>query len=259
MKETSFRDTSFMADGNLDYLDSLEKYFQEGGDDVLVKLENFPKYIDRSTLTRFLVRYEIFKKVLDVQGVVVECGVLFGGGLMTWAQLSSILEPTNHQRKIIGFDTFSGFPSVSNEDVNLKTSCLCNVGGMFADSYEDLKECIKVYNMTRYFNHIEKVELVRGDIIETVPDYIQKNSHLIVSLLYMDVDIFKPTSVALKCIVPRMPKGAIIAFDELNRPEWPGETQAVFKELGVCGTNINNLKIKKLGQFGTSISYMEIE
>ena len=41
---------------------------------------------------------------------------IFGAGLMTWNQLSSIFEPVNHTRKIIGFDTFSGFTSLKQED-----------------------------------------------------------------------------------------------------------------------------------------------
>ena len=40
-----------------------------------VKMENFPKYVKRQNLTRFLVLYEIFKKIVDVKGSIVECGV----------------------------------------------------------------------------------------------------------------------------------------------------------------------------------------
>jgi hypothetical protein len=39
--------------------------------------------------------------------------------------------------------------------------------------------------------------------------------------------LIEPTLAALQPFVPRMPRDAVIAFDELNRPEWPGETLAV--------------------------------
>ena len=39
------------------------------------KLENFPKYVRRQNITRFLALYEIFKRVLPVKGSIVECGV----------------------------------------------------------------------------------------------------------------------------------------------------------------------------------------
>ena len=80
------------------------------------KIENFPKYVRRQNLTRFLALYEIFKRVLSVKGSIVECGVHDGFGLMTWAKLSAILEPVNLTRRIYGFDTFEGFPSVSAAD-----------------------------------------------------------------------------------------------------------------------------------------------
>ena len=67
------------------------------------KLANFTKYVRRQHLARFLVQYEIFKKQLRIKGSIVECGVHHGGGLMAWAKLSSILEPYNYHRKIIGY------------------------------------------------------------------------------------------------------------------------------------------------------------
>ena len=71
----------------------------------------YKKNTERIT-AKFLTKYELFKQILNVNGSIVEAGVLHGGGTLAWAKLSSILEPTNHTRKIIGFDTFEGFPSV---------------------------------------------------------------------------------------------------------------------------------------------------
>ena len=76
----------------------------------------FPKYVKRQYIARFLAQYEIFKRQLNIKGSVIECGVRTGGGLMTWAKISSTLEPYNYHREVIGFDTFEGFPSVSKKD-----------------------------------------------------------------------------------------------------------------------------------------------
>ena len=253
-KESASRryEAKLTSDKYIDYLDALNDYFSKTSGAYLERLENFPKYVPRGILARFIAKYEILKKVLTVQGSIIECGVLYGGGLMTWAQLSAILEPANHQRRIIGFDTFSGFPSISKEDQS-STSEFCKEGELGVDSYQDLLECIRIYDMARFLGHIEKVMLVKGDIKETIPRYIDQNPHTVVSLLYLDVDLFEPTAVALKHIVPRMPKGGVIAFDELNLPTWPGETQAVMQQLG-----INSLRIQRF-RFGTSISYAVIE
>ncbi len=125
---------------------------------------------------------------------------------MAWAQFSAILEPINHQRKIIGFDTFSGFSSIAEED-ETGISEHAKMGGLAIDSFQDLQECIRLYNMNRPLSHIEKVKLVRGDIKETVPLFLQENPHTVVSLLHLDVDVFEPTSVALEYFVPRIPQG----------------------------------------------------
>lgn len=41
-----------------------------------------------------------------------------GGDLSLWSALRGCYEPYNVRRRIIGFDTFEGFPSVSYEDGN---------------------------------------------------------------------------------------------------------------------------------------------
>lgn len=235
-----------------EYFQKLEKFFNSSIGSTVDRLSNFAKYVPRQDLTVFLYKYEIFKKILNLQGSIIECGVYLGGGLMTFAHLSSILEPVNHQRKIIGFDTFSGFKSLSKEDKNSK-SIFAHKGGMRVDSFEDLKECIKLYDYNRFLNHVHKIELIKGDISITIPKYLKNNVHTIVSLLYLDVDVYKPTKIALKNFVSRMPKGAIIAFDEINSNIWPGETLAVLEE---CG--INNLRIERFS-FEPNKSYAVLE
>ena len=204
------------------------KLFERYNDILERKLENFPKYVKKQNLTRFLVLYEIFKKVLDVKGSVIECGVNQGFGLMSWAKFSSILEPVNLTRRIYGFDSFSGFPSVSQKDLSAKSKHV-KKGDLLADTYKELNDLIKIYDSTRYLGHVDKVSMVKGDATITIPKFIKNNPHLVVSLLYLDFDLYEPTKVALDNFYPLMPKGSIIAFDELDNPLWPGETQAMLE------------------------------
>lgn len=229
----------------------LEKTFTGNPDTVEIKLDNFTKYIKRQKLTRMLSLYEIFKKILTVKGSIVECGVYKGFGLMAWANMSAVLEPANLMRRIYGFDTFEGFPQVSEKDLNavMKPEC----GQLHADSYEELNELIKIYDDNRFLGHVNKVQVIKGKVEETIPDFISKNKHLIVSLLFLDLDLYEPTKVAIKNFYPRMPKGAIIAFDELDNPIWPGETMALLEELG-----INRLKIERI-EFDPYIGYAVID
>src|SRR5438309_8442206 len=113
----------------------IEKIFNESADAVETRLENFPKYVRRQHLTRFLAHYEIFKRVVPVKGSIVECGVNRGFGLMAWAKLSAVLEPVNLTRRIYGFDTFQGFPEVDPKDRGGPGVRRPAAGELAADSY----------------------------------------------------------------------------------------------------------------------------
>mgnify|MGYP001484629065 CR=1 FL=1 len=229
----------------------LENCFNRNPEGYSHKINNFPCYTRRAALTRFIVLYELFKKVLQTKGSIVECGVFRGFGLMTWSKLSAILEPTNLTRRIYGFDSFKGFPDVSDEDES-QVDAQVKSGGLYADSYEELKELISINDSTRNLGHISKTSLIKGDACDTIPNFISKNSHLLVSLLFLDFDLFKPTKIALEKFVPLMPKGAIVAFDELDNPLWPGETMAMLKYY-----KGNNPKIRRL-EFDPYVGYIEV-
>jgi hypothetical protein len=203
------------------------------------KLATFPRYARRQQLKRFLAMYEIFKLVLPVKGSIVECGVYRGFGLMTWAKLSAILEPENLTRRIYGFDSFEGFPSVSARDENSMTSH--EAGELRASSYDELNQLIELYDRDRFLGHIEKVRLIKGDVVRTAPQFVQDNPHLIISLLFLDVDLYEGTKAALETFLPRMPRGAVVAFDELDNPQWPGETAALLDTLG-----LRNVKLERI-------------
>jgi hypothetical protein len=230
---------SFKTEAELGVGKLLENIFVNCSDSIEAKLENFPKYVRRQHLKRFLAMYEIFKLVLPVKGSVVECGVFRGFSVMAWAKLSTILEPENLTRRIYAFDTFGGFPSVSDED---RTSAGVGARGDFqASNYEELLELIRVYDQDRFLGHLPKVELIRGDASQTIPKFLEKNTQLLVSLLFLDFDLYEPTKIALEHLVPRMPKGSVLAFDELDNPIWPGETKALLDSL-----SINRLKLRRL-------------
>ncbi|MDC1174977.1 macrocin O-methyltransferase [Bacteriovoracaceae bacterium] len=227
------------------YYSMMGSYFNEKSCGTInEKLSNFPKFVSRQDLSRFLYKYELFKKVIDVHGSIVECGVHMGGGTYAFANLSSILEPYNYQRKIFGFDTYAGFPSVDAKDLTTqKGSEVAKVGAfnVEGDILADLATCNELYNMNRPIGHMNKVSFIKGDVGETIPQFLKDNPQLIISLLYLDFDIYKPTQVALEALIDRVPKGGIIAFDELNNEDWPGETEAVHEVVG-----LKNLRLQRI-------------
>ena len=101
------------------------------------------------------------------------------------------------------------------------------------DIYDELEMCINEYDKNRFINEENKIQLIKGDANKTIPKYVESNKHLIVSLLYLDFDIYEPTVTALNTLLPRIPKGGVIAFDEVNNNQWPGETIALIEQLGL--------------------------
>jgi Macrocin-O-methyltransferase (TylF) len=235
----SFRTQSEMQVGQAN-----ASIFERCADSTETKLENFPKYVRRQHLKRFLALYEIFKLALPVKGSIVECGVFRGFGFMSWAKLSTILEPENFTRRVYGFDTFGGFPSIADKDENINGSrviALPHVGDLSSSSKNELEALLTQYDQDRFLGHMDKAHLIEGDATETIPRFVEEHPHLVVSLLFLDFDLYEPTKAAIEHFVPRMPKGAILAFDELDNPIWPGETQALHDTLG-----INNVSIERL-------------
>ncbi len=219
---------------------NIEKIFINNPDSVESKLENFPKYVRRQHLKRFLAMYEIFKLVMPVKGSIVECGVFKGFGLMTWAKLSAMLEPENLTRRIYGFDTFSGFHNVDSKDKNPLASH--SSGDLAADSYEELEALIKEYDRDRFLGHIDKAHIIKGDVKETIPKFLETHPHILVSMLFIDIDLYEPTRIALESFIPRMPLGAALVFDELDNPMWPGETLALLETLGLGKIELRRLE-----------------
>ena len=180
---------------------------------------------------RFMVQAEIFKRIIPVTGSIVECGVGNGNTFMGWAQCHYFLDPLNLARRLIGFDTFKGFPNVSPTDKSQYHDP--KIGDVAFDiDVDGLADAVGKYMYVHYVREPKRVELVAGDVVETIPKYIKQNQHTVVSLLHLDMDLYEPTMCALEHFVPLMPKGGLVVFDEVNMTRWPGETRAIFDYFG---------------------------
>lgn len=248
----SMLDSRKQTANDRDFATGMDAYFASSLGTNIDKLRNFTKFVPRQEVARFLAKHSLFQRALRVHGHIIECGVFLGGGLMTWAQLSAIYETVNHTRRIVGFDSFKGFSRLGKEDKGDGPDYAV-LGGLSCPAYEDLLECIRLYDLNRPIGHITRVELVAGDAMQTIPEYLRRNPHLVVAMLYVDFDVYEPTKLALETFLPRMPKGAILAFDQLNDAAWPGETLAVMESVG-----LRNLRIERF-PIMSQLSYAVLE
>lgn len=226
-------------------IDELSQAFETSPLSTSQRLASFPRHVRRQEVARFLTRYELFKNTLTVNGSIAECGVYMGAGLISWLHFSSILEPYNHTRKIIGFDTFAGFPVIDDADVTKGPSEHHKTGGFQTHHAikEEIQRLIDAHDKNRPLGHIPKVELVVGDASETIPAYARENKHVMLSLLYLDFDLYQPTKAALEHLLPRVVKGGIVAFDELNCRNFPGETEALLEVLDLSSIQLQRSPI----------------
>ena len=223
------------------FIDRYPDFLRESALSDMEKMMNFSLYAPREQFARLLFRQELFGHVAQRHGHIIECGVLYGQGLMTFAQLSAVLEPQNHTRRVVGFDTFGGISRRHEKDDSPVTTKATALGAMAADSYDELHRCVAMYDANRPLGHLPRVELVRGDIVETAPKYVRDNPHLVISMLYLNCNMYEPTKAAIDAFLPRMVKGSVLAFGELGHPECPGETLAVLETIGLRALEVRRV------------------
>ncbi len=215
-------------------------------------LANLGIYITSKNLSRLLFFYEIYKKIIHTHGIIIEFGVRWGQNLSLLSALRGIFEPFNRHRKIVGFDTFDGFLGLSEKDGG---KCKCNDGSfnVSPDYDQYLDEILSIQETLNPMAHIKRFELVKGDAVQTIPQYFRKQPESIISLAIFDFDIYTPTKAALEAVKPRLFKGSVLVFDELGDDIFPGETMALIDTLG-----INELRIQRF-PMTARVSYAVIE
>ena len=203
-------------------------------------VDSLPLFIRRQPLTDLLSIDELYRMVIDLPGVIMEFGVHRGRHMALLTALRGVYEPYNAHRRIIGFDTFQGFPDVASVD-ELGSAA---AQGKFAlpGGYADyLRQVLDAHEANEPLGHINRTLLVEGDVRTTLPAYLEANPQTVVALAYFDLDLYEPTIEALRAIRPYLTRGSVIAFDELAHAKWPGETAAVREELGLDAVQFHTL------------------
>lgn len=204
---------------------------------------NLGIYIERMHLSRVLLMHDLYRQILDVPGVVMELGVRWGQNMALFSAFRGMYEPFNYTRRVVGFDTFSGFPTVSMQDAASREGGGETSAGDYSVTANwklDLERILGHHESLSPLPHIKKWELVEGDVTETFRSYLDLHKELIVAMAYFDFDIYAPTKHCLELLLPRLTKGSVVVFDELNCPEFPGETTAVKEVLGT-----HNIRLRR--------------
>jgi len=200
---------------------SLLKHTPIPDSEILLQLGLF---MNGPLLARILFMDELYRLILDRQGVIMEFGTRWGQNLVLWTNMRGMYEPFNYNRKIVGFDTFTGFPGVHIKDGEEGAK------GDYAATphYEQyLRTIMRCHEGLNPVPHIPKWKIVAGDVRQTLPQYLEEHPETIVALAYFDLDLYEPTKLCLEVIRPHLARGSILGFDQLASPRFPGETVAL--------------------------------
>jgi hypothetical protein len=176
-----------------------------------------------------------------LRGEIVELGVFKGNSLFRWIKFREILENT-FSRKIIAFDIFGEFPETDFEDDKAERKAFIEeTNGGTGISYEELNSLLYEQGLNK------NIDINKGDILKILPEYLDKNPQLKISLLHIDVDLYEATDIALKKLFSHVVKGGVIVFDDYG--DFAGANKAVDDFFN------NNIEIKKL-QYSHNIAYI---
>lgn len=188
-------------------------------------------------MAKMLAHYELYRKIVDLPGAVVEMGVYKGASLMRFATFRHILENA-HSRPLIGFDAFGDFPKeavVGAADQQFISRFEAAGGPGIARTALEALIREKGFVNTR---------LVEGNVFDTLPQFVAERPSLKVALLHLDMDVYEPTAFALETLLPHMVRGGIVVFDDYGVVE--GATRAAdaaCERLGVTMAKLTNYEV----------------
>lgn len=177
--------------------------------------DNFNNFIfspDIKIMGKLLLRHDFFNKIKHLPGDIVEVGVFKGSGIATFSKMIEIYCP-NSIKKVIGFDIFDpeNSEAVLAKDANYDKESMNIVYSRVNNNDRTINS---VNNSLKNMNITNNFSLIEGDVELTLPEFIKENPGQRIALLYIDVDIERPTYNALKYLWDRVVPGGIIVFDE---------------------------------------------
>lgn len=163
---------------------------------------------DPARFSKFLTHLEFFRQTSEVRGEIVEFGIFKGNSFFRWIKFRDLLEQTG-SRKVIGFDIFGDFPEAGFEgDKSRRDAFVAETNGGKSISLEEINELLDKQGLNK------NVEIIKGDILKTLDQYLDDNPQLRISLLHIDVDLYEPSKHILEKMYDRVTKGGIIIFDD---------------------------------------------
>lgn len=138
--------------------------------------------------------------------------------MFRWIKFRALLENAS-SRRIVAFDTFGKFPEAQFEDDRKCRDRFVDAAGDESVRRTDLIEILQHQGL------FENIELIEGDLCQTIPEYIAANVQLKIAMLHVDVDLFEPTAACLEHFYPHVVRGGVVILDDYGA--FPGANKAI--------------------------------
>ena len=177
----------------------------------------FHYHCDTHRFQKLLARAEIVRRIADVPGDIVDCGTFKGISTLQFAHFLEIYRP-HGLAKVVSFDTFEAmFPRVRLDEAE---SAKDHMDKLYDErALDQITEAVARLGLER------RVEIVKGDIVETMKVFLADKPGFRISLLHCDLDVYAATKAVLAMAWPRLSRGGIVLFDEYAVRNW-GESDA---------------------------------
>lgn len=197
---------------------------------------------DSHRFQKIFARADLVRMVRDVPGDIVDAGAYKGTSTLQFAHAINAYQP-NTRKRVISFDTFDAvFPKAREDEAQTASD---HMKTYEATAYGELVKAIENHGLEN------RVEIVKGDITETMPQYVKDNPGFRISILHCDLDVYPATLETLKAAWHRIVPGGIAVFDEYAINQW-GEADAVDEFLA---TLPNPPRLKMLESSPTPTAY----
>lgn len=189
--------------------------------------------MNRITLSKILFYSQITSLITNIPGAILELGIQWGTLTSLLYNLTSIYEPYNFRRRIVGFDTFSGFPQESISQLEAGLGWRANDLSASEDAKKIVSTCLDAHQVFSGMSHMKRHELIEGDVTLTLPEWLKANPAETIAMCIFDLDLGIPTKRALEYVLERSQKGTLLVFDEYSHPRFPGEGEAAREVLNI--------------------------
>ncbi len=197
-------------------------------------------FSDPARMNKLIADYELYKMILELPGDVMQMGVFQGAALIRWASFRQILE-NDSARKLSGFDAFGAFPTKGvSLDLDLDFIHAFEAKHGQGLAKRDLQNLL----LEKGFSN---VDLIEGDVLETLPHYVQSNPANRIALLHLDMAAKEPTQFVLAALYDRVVPGGLIVIDDYM--EVSGVTEAIDDLIATKGLKIEKLSFSAMPAF----------